>query len=93
MALVHPQTVISKLGVPYDTNVVYPQGHDKYNNATNPLTIRHPMKLDYYWGAVAQRLERATHNRVVAGSNPTEDVWKPWQFPLPHFASVFQKRH
>ena len=26
-------------------------------------------------GAVAQRLERAADNRVVAGSNPTEAVW------------------
>ena len=40
------------------------------------------------WGAVAQWLERATDNRVVAGSNPAEAVWKLWQFPLPHFASV-----
>ncbi len=39
------------------------------------------------WGAVAQWLERATDNRVVAGSNPAEAVWKLWQFPLPHFAS------
>ena len=44
-------------------------------------------------GAVAQWLERATDNRVVAGSNPAEAVWKLWQFPLPHFASVFRKRH
>ena len=31
---------------------------------------------------------------VVAGSNPAEAVWKLWQFPLPHFASVsvFRKR-
>ena len=28
------------------------------------------------WGAVAQWLERATDNRVVAGSNPAEAVWK-----------------
>ena len=46
-----------------------------------------------YRGAVAQWLERATDNRVVAGSNPNEAVWKLWQFPLPHFASVFRKRH
>ena len=39
------------------------------------------------WGAVAQWLEHVTDNRVVAGSNPTEAVWKRWQFPLPHFAS------
>ena len=44
-------------------------------------------------GEVAQWLERATDNRVVAGSNPTETAWKRWQFPLPHFASVFRKRH
>ena len=44
------------------------------------------------WGAVAQWLERATDNRVIAGSNPTEAFWKLWQFPLPHFASVFRKR-
>ena len=37
---------------------------------------------------MAQWLERATDNRVVAGSNPAEAVWKLWQFPLPHFASV-----
>ena len=51
---------------------------------------------EYLWkimvGAVAQWLERATDNREVAGSNPAEDVWKLWQFPLPHFASVFRKR-
>ena len=44
------------------------------------------------WGAVAQWIERATDNRVVARSNPTETAWKLWQFPLPHFASVFRKR-
>ena len=40
-------------------------------------------------------LDRATDNRVVAGSNPTEAVWElpNWQFPLPCFASVFRKRH
>ena len=42
---------------------------------------------------MAQWLERATDNRVAAGSNPAEAVWKLWQFPLPHFASVFRKRH
>ena len=42
---------------------------------------------------VAQWLERATDDRVVAGSNPTEAVWKLWQFLSPHFASVFRKRH
>ena len=45
------------------------------------------------WGAVAQWIERATDNRVVARSNPTETAWKLWQFPLPHFASVFRKIH
>ena len=35
------------------------------------------------WGAVAQWLERATDNRVVAGSNPTKVVCKLGQFPLP----------
>ena len=44
-------------------------------------------------GAVTQWLERAPYNRVVAGSNPAEAIWKLWQFPLPHFASVFRKRH
>ena len=44
-------------------------------------------------GAVAQWIERATDNRVVTRSNPTETAWKLWQFPLPHFASVFRKRH
>ena len=28
------------------------------------------------WGAVAQWLERATDNQVVAGSNPADAVWK-----------------
>ena len=28
------------------------------------------------WGAVAQWIERATDNRVVARSNPTETAWK-----------------
>ena len=51
------------------------------------------IQLPTLWGAVAQSLERATDNRVVAGSNPAEAVWKLWQFPLPHFASVFRKRH
>ena len=37
---------------------------------------------------MAQWLERVTDNRVVAGSNPAEAVWKLWQFPLPHFASA-----
>ena len=44
-------------------------------------------------GVVAQWLERVTDNRVVTGSNPTEAAWKLLQFPLPHLASVFQKRH
>ena len=43
-------------------------------------------------GVVAQWLERATDNRVVAGSNPTGAAWKLWQFPLPHVATVFWKR-
>ena len=47
--------------------------------------------LTYEWGTVAQWLERMTDNRVVAGSNPTGTAWKLWQFPLPHFASVFRK--
>ena len=42
---------------------------------------------EIYMGRLAQWLERATDNRVVAGSNPAEAVWKLWQFPLPHFAS------
>ena len=33
-------------------------------------------------GAVAQRLECAADNRVVAGSNPTEAACKLWQLPL-----------
>ena len=45
------------------------------------------------WGAVAKWLERATDDRVVAGSNPTEITWKLWKFPLPNFASAFRKRH
>ena len=44
-------------------------------------------------GAMAQRLELATDNRVVVGSNPAGAAWKLWQFPLPHFASVFRMRH
>ena len=47
----------------------------------------------FIWGAVARWLERAIDNLVVAGLNPAEAVWKLWQFPLPHFASVFRKRH
>ena len=31
---------------------------------------------------MAQGLERETYNRVVAGSNPAEAVWKLWQFAL-----------
>ena len=42
---------------------------------------------------MALRLVRATDNRVLTGSNPTKAVWKLLQFPLPHFASVFRKRH
>ena len=36
---------------------------------------------------VAQWLEHAIDDRVVAGSNPTETAWKLWQFPLPHFTN------
>ena len=43
--------------------------------------------------AVAQRLECATDNRVFTGSSSAVAVWKLLQFPLPHFASVFRKRH
>ena len=42
---------------------------------------------------MAQSFEHVTDDRVVVGSNPTEAVWKLWQFPLPHFASVFRKSH
>ena len=35
-------------------------------------------------GAVAHRLERATDNRVVTGSNPTEAVWKLANSFTPH---------
>ena len=42
-------------------------------------------------GAVDQRLERATDNRVFTGSNPAEAVRKLLQFPLPHLASVFSE--
>ena len=45
------------------------------------------------WGAVAERLEHATDNLLVAVSNATEAVWKLLQFPLPHFVSVFWKIH
>ena len=55
--------------------------------------IGHPAHPASLWGTVAQRLERATDNRVVAGSNPTETVWKLWQFALRYFASVIRKRH
>ena len=44
------------------------------------------------WGAVAKRLECATDDRVLIGSNPAEAVRKVLQFHLPHFASVFRKR-
>ena len=37
------------------------------------------------WGAMAQWLERAADDRVVAGSNHTETARKLWQFPLPDF--------
>ena len=47
----------------------------------------------WVWGVVAHWLEHTVDDRVVAGSNPTEAAWKLWQFPLPHFASVFQKKH
>ena len=42
--------------------------------------------LQFPWGAVAQWLEQATDNRVVAGSYPTEAAWKLWQFPLPRLS-------
>ena len=45
------------------------------------------------WGALAQRLEPTTDNRVLTGSNPAEAVQKILHFPLPHshFASVFSE--
>ena len=45
--------------------------------------------LLYEWGAVAQWLERATDDQVVAGSNHNEAAWKLWHFPLPHFSNSF----
>ena len=42
---------------------------------------------------MAQWLEHVPDDSVVAGSNPTEAACKILQFPLPHFASVFWKRH
>ena len=36
-------------------------------------------------------LERATDNRVVAGSNPAEAVWKLWQFSLPPFSQCLSE--
>ena len=53
---------------------------------TNTLLIR--------VGAMVQRLENVTGNRVLTGSNPTEDVWELFSIsftPL-NFASVFRKR-
>ena len=44
-------------------------------------------------GRVAQWLDHSTDDREVACLNPTGAAWKLWQFPLPHFASVFRRRH
>ena len=38
---------------------------------------------------MAQQSERATDNRVLTGSNPTEAFWKLLQFPLPQFPVSF----
>ena len=53
--------------------------------AVGQINLFYIIRIDQ-WGAVAQRLERATDNRVLTGSNPTEAVRKLFQFPLPHFA-------
>ena len=54
-----------------------------YHKMHNP-TKKWSLAAVLVWGtAVALWLERATDNRVVAGSNPAEAVWKLWQFPLP----------
>ena len=45
------------------------------------------------WGAVAQWLVHSADNRVIAGSNITEAAWKLCPFLLPHFASVFRRKH
>ena len=43
------------------------------------------------WGAVAQWLERATDDRVVAGSNPAEAVWKLGNFLYPTLPVSFRR--
>ena len=65
-----------------------------YGSESDIRFFRGRFNLEIYpLSAVAQWIERATDNRVVARSNPTETAWKLWQFHLPHFASVFRKRH
>ena len=72
------------------------------SDGDEPWAGRLPLRLIYQslsWNPPthcrygAQWLERASDSRVVAGSNPAEAVWKLWQFSLPHFTSVFRKRH
>ena len=43
------------------------------------------------WCAVAQWLERATDDRVVAGSNPAEAVWKLGNFLYPTLPVSFRR--
>ena len=47
------------------------------------------IEIEEMCGAVAQWLERATDNRVVVGSNPTETSWRLWRFSLPHLPVSF----
>ena len=57
---------------------------------TSAVTVRHELKRIHYKGAaVAWRIRC---NTKVARSSPTLGtvVSKLWQFPLPHFASVFR---
>lgn len=49
--------------------VICTEGNSRDMVADQCLTGRHPAPR-YLYGPLAQRLERATHNRPVAGSNP-----------------------
>ena len=80
-----------------ESDAGYPADCVCYTRSTMVLLPSHMILISSHTvgrgGSVDRLIERATDNRVVARSNPTETAWKLWQFPLPHFASVFRKRH
>ena len=54
---------------PYSSYLLNPCIKRQYQIASIPILIQHTVEF-FKFGPIAQRSEQATHNRLVAGSNP-----------------------